>query len=884
MGNRAGVVFLNSRPSLSSLFEFLFVKILRLADVYCKFVLSHFSLLSKEARLDHLECIRDFVLPRLSKKIDEKKILIDRLKKTEIVPANDGTLKAAFCYYDPENIIFKLMLSEDDFPPDPFNTSEWLDFLKTIGMIHDISQELFKTFANEVAREGLTLSAQSTGKKSSALVAHLFQRDKVVESGLLQAVSGIKFVATSVSPELSSIHRQFDAPYIAFRGSALAEHTNIVWTTASLLPDWANPWNYLYGSEDGYCKAILFQLQVITVPTVEMVTCHCQNLCFQLVKENGNDLSSKQLSTRMLVMTEIYTFLQKNAISSTTAKMLLRDTPCIMVEQGSRLVKPEQVVIELSEGNQIAPFLYGIPAELGQFKTLFQYLGCSNSVRLSHYAMVLETLQRKCKADRLNSNQVDWALRAVRGLFECLQDDAKVIQAPFTLYLPAVRPFGSTFEYGTTHLVLTRAAELFFDDAPRHRDRLQNFDQLFVVDLKMAKVRCNSSTSFKDLILLLPEALRPHMLSCVVEEKFADAVDNTERFDVGAAGSLKKQLHSVQFCRGIFRLIRHASHENREPDDESVVCSVESRLHNIQIHGMTKILTHLVYKGNVIPGSERKVPYFLQKISQSEHEIWNLYVDAVNDVQETPSTVALTLSKVIKEACRGLLKDTVMYIPEMLRCHPGSISALLDSMEIRPDDSYDAEGRDVFPLPGTFIPISDHQLLNLAFESFMPGEYVGYELEDQSMELMEGDSTFIYAVIIEEVSTGNESLLAKVYKINIGDDKEPKDVSATDLYKFYPHASTAVVQSDRQRDEEEAWKLPVDVRRKAIKRLSNAGYPQRRQAMRWLRQAEADLAAVLNDIDTAKPSYEWACFKCHQVSMRTFLSFPNFLISCPGQC
>ena len=884
VGNRAGVVFLNSRPSLSSLFEFLFVKILRLADVYCKFVLSHFSLLSKEARLDHLECIRDFVLPRLSKKIDEKKILIDRLKKTEIVPANDGTFKAAFCYYDPENIIFKLMLSEDDFPPDPFNTSEWLDFLKTIGMIHDISQELFKTFANEVAREGLTLSAQSTGKKSSALVAHLFQRDKVVESGLLQAVSGIKFVATSVSPELTSIHRQFDAPYIAFRGSALAEHTNIVWTTASLLPDWANPWNYLYGSEDGYCKAILFQLQVITVPTVEMVTCHCQNLCFQLVKENGNDLSSKQLSTRMLVMTEIYTFLQKNAISSTTAKMLLRDTPCIMVEQGSRLVKPEQVVIELSEGNQIAPFLYGIPAELGQFKTLFQYLGCSNSVRLSHYAMVLETLQRKCKADRLNSNQVDWALRAVRGLFECLQDDAKVIQAPFTLYLPAVRPFGSTFEYGTTHLVLTRAAELFFDDAPRHRDRLQNFDQLFVVDLKMAKVRCNSSTSFKDLILLLPEALRPHMLSCVVEEKFADAVDNTERFDVGAAGSLKKQLHSVQFCRGIFRLIRHASHENREPDDESVVCSVESRLHNIQIHGMTKILTHLVYKGNVIPGSERKVPYFLQKISQSEHEIWNLYVDAVNDVQETPSTVALTLSKVIKEACRGLLKDTVMYIPEMLRCHPGSISALLDSMEIRPDDSYDAEGRDVFPLPGTFIPISDHQLLNLAFESFMPGEYVGYELEDQSMELMEGDSTFIYAVIIEEVSTGNESLLAKVYKINIGDDKEPKDVPATDLYKFYPHASTAVVQSDRQRDEEEAWKLPVDVRRKAIKRLSNAGYPQRRQAMRWLRQAEADLAAVLNDIDTAKPSYEWACFKCHQVSMRTFLSFPNFLISCPGQC
>ena len=42
--------------------------------------------------------------------------------------------------------------------------------------------------------------------------------------------------------------------------------------------------------------------------------------------------------------------------------------------------------------------------------------------------------------------------------------------------------------------------------------------------------------------------------------------------------------------------------------------------------------------------------------------------------------------------------------------------------------------------------------------------------------------------------------------------------------------------------------------------------PQPRQARRWFRQAEADLAAVFNDINTSKPSYEWACFKCHQVS------------------
>ena len=46
--------------------------------------------------------------------------------------------------------------------------------------------------------------------------------------------------------------------------------------------------------------------------------------------------------------------------------------------------------------------------------------------------------------------------------------------------------------------------------------------------------------------------------------------------------------------------------------------------------------------------------------------------------------------------------------------------------------------------------------------------------------------------------------------------------------------------------------------------------PQPGEAKRWLRQASADLEAVDNDINSEKPSYEWACFKCHQVNVRPF--------------
>lgn len=42
--------------------------------------------------------------------------------------------------------------------------------------------------------------------------------------------------------------------------------------------------------------------------------------------------------------------------------------------------------------------------------------------------------------------------------------------------------------------------------------------------------------------------------------------------------------------------------------------------------------------------------------------------------------------------------------------------------------------------------------------------------------------------------------------------------------------------------------------------------PQPGEARRWFRQAESDLRAAVKDLDAYRPSYEWACFKCHQVS------------------
>ena len=987
------VVFLKWWYGLSDLQKFLEFESTSSVDMYCKFILKFFHFFSSEARLVHLEHIRDRILNQVFAKEYDKQRLLYCLESTNIIPSGDGTLVKANCYYNPENEVFKALLSDDLFPPEPFNSEEWLPFLKRIGLIHEISQDLFKMFALKIANEAVTQPTEKTELKSKVLVAHLFKRSNVVEEGLLEAICDIKFVPSDpVKPNLRAIYRPYgerhdDKPtYISFRGSVVAKHAKIVWTTAPLLPQWANPREYQYlmhalnwSNMDHYCYAAMEKLGILAEPTVTLVTSHCQIVSTHLEKENDRDLTADQMTTRMSVMMKIYRFLKAKATSSAFAKDQLRHTPCILVEEGRRLVRVHQIVIELNKEYEIQPYLYRVPAELVQFAGLFQYLGCASVVNISHFAMVLDMLKQNRKEKQLDPNEKMCALTAERGIFEALKDHSNDGQNLPSLYLPATRPFIDKDDGLSPPVVLQKSAELLFDDAPFYHERIKGFDQLFLVDLSKAKVRCKKGSNYKDLIMLLPQALRPQILSTVVIEKFTDSFDKGDRFDLGAAVSLKRSLHSPQFCRGIIRLIRHASREYEEKVDESVVATVKNRLQSIEIHGMSKIVTQLLYKGIKIPGSEMEKPYFVEKVSKSSEEIWNVYVNAVDEGQKTSSAIALNLAKVISEACKGLLRDAAMFIPPMLQSQPEQISSFLDMMKIHQDDSYDGEEGEILPPPGSFIPIAEQHLLNAAFSYFKPGEYVGYEVDDPSLKLEDGDATYIYAVIIEEVSNLDTSLITKSYKINVGNDKPPKVVPATELYKFYRFqeiAPAALVSSGHQgtnmdskheifqeitKTLEEAWGLSEDRRRQVVKRLfllwhpdKNPGNeefctevfqhirneidrleregwgrseregsesyhyggsygaffgfwgtrareyssrrreyqetyhrhygtwghgtrtwevppsfcetnPQPGQARRWFRQAEADLNAVMNDIQTGNASYEWACFKCHQV-------------------
>ena len=353
-----------------------------------------------------------------------------------------------------------------------------------------------------------------------------------------------------------------------------------------------------------------------------------------------------------------------------------------------------------------------------------------------------------------------------------------------------------------------------------------------MVDLKKSNVSRNSSTNCRELVLLLPPALQPKMLSSALEEKFAESKNNSTFLEAGITFSLKRMLHSEEFYRGIVRLIRHSSHKNQQKVDEHFVNSLKTILKSIELRVMKKIETHLIYNGSVIPGSEKEVPYFLEKINHRGKEIWNVYISAGEDEAEGMSAIDLTLSQVINGECNGLLQDTVVCIPSMLHSQPGKIKSLLDRMKIRQDDSLDSEGADFVPELGSFIPIADHHLLSPVFKPLLPGDYVGYEVEDPSLQLEEGNATYIYAVIIHEVATREVNLFAKSYKIDIGHESV---APATDLYTFcriqeilsttgehldFQSANgKQAVLNDVSRAIREAYRLLEDKRRKVVKRL-----------------------------------------------------------------
>ena len=359
-------------------------------------------------------------------------------------------------------------------------------------------------------------------------------------------------------------------------------------------------------------------------PSVDLVVGHCQAICILLEEKGEREHSSQeQCATRIAVMGRIYDFLQRNPITNSRTKELLSKTPCILVEQGRKLILPTHAVLELYEHLEIKPYLYSVPREFGRYHRLFATIGCSKHVEIKHYAMVLEMLHDNCKNAGMHPNEMSVCFKAVKGFFERLEDSKEEAETLLQLYLPGTYP-GTRFSDGSvrsTPVTLHESSKLIFnDESTSILGRLQKFNHPFLLDLREMKVSCRSAmTSYRELLLKLPTATRPKMLSSVVSEKINDS-QNTARVMSEAATSVKYRLSSPEFFSGIIRLIRDVNCQD-EYFHEDLMKSIESGLRSIEICAISNLRTTLVCDGNPIPESEAKVRIFSEKRTTSSGDV-----------------------------------------------------------------------------------------------------------------------------------------------------------------------------------------------------------------------------------------------------------------------
>ncbi|KAK3746288.1 hypothetical protein QZH41_016543, partial [Actinostola sp. cb2023] len=675
------------------------------------------------------------------------------------------------------------------------------------------------------------------------------------------------------------------------------------------------------------------------------------------------DEQLKFIPFQKVEVTSKNTNLQNDESAITTG---LKKTRCIVVEDGKRFVDPRQIVAELMSDDEIHPYLFRVPPILAGYSTLFEKLGATSIVTPAQYAMVLDYIRRECKDSKLDPNETTKAFMATKGLFESINKNSGVTTSDLpSLYLPGVKR--NPVDPSTKLVFLRKSTEIFYNDAPHFKERLEGFERLLFVKLEECELRVDNDDS---MINQLPESIRPRKLTSFVHETLLE--NGQSATSSSSTQELRQKLTSNEFCLGLTRLIKHALYKRDMKTKDDFLRNVQKSLSCIHVYSVPGLQTRLVCEGTTIPESEAEVACFEEKKEEGNQEVWKIYVEQKVDLIEYLSRVA----EIIDRITGHLLGKALVHLPMMLLSPIDNISSLLDNLKIREDNStYLGAEATCFPTPGNFIHIEDQHLLVDAFTVFYPGEYVGYELDDPSLRDEDGAATYIYAIIIEEVPSeelpsGEEaSPITKRYRINIG--KERIVVDAVDLYKFcrrkqgsegleievFTGSETAEQQEVKpdnlddakqlvRKTLEEAWHLPEEKRKKIIKRLfltwhpdknpgneefctevfkfiqaeimrletgvdpqrtgnfwssaaggygnfssyyrrwsgrardhgtqrssyysggcSSSSYrsnPQPGEATRWYRQAADDLNAASNDVNEYRPSYEWACFKCHQ--------------------
>lgn len=279
----------------------------------------------------------------------------------------------------------------------------------------------------------------------------------------------------------------------------------------------------------------------------------------------------------------------------------------------------------------------------------------------------------------------------------------------------------------------------------------------------------------------LPGEIRPKFISEVVTEHIDTR--QAEIHENNASRQINDFFKSDEFINGVLRLVYREQFEKKEkqPSDDNILTLKENlrRMQMICAKGMQKVY---IYEGKEI---ERKMCFwYFESAEENGEKTCKIYADFLkeNDTEKVVKRNYYNISRAIRE-CTGCNFNNTDALMSML-CHevnqPERIETILDDYEV---PSLNKKYRLVtlrFPKPGDVVEIRWHGILDSAFISFEPGEYVAYfsRMNDR------GDVEYKYAIIKEKLACNvNKNNFLQAYRVEVEPEQEEERL-AHELYKF----------------------------------------------------------------------------------------------------
>ena len=556
--NKRDVVFLSKDLELEKLYQTIGCKLMTVVDFYCEFILNsmHFELLSHVGQMVHLKFLWDhyFSVQRKSTKkaADREKLrnrnrLLTKCKDLYFIhDKNPDDKHQAREYFDPNNGVFELFCA-DRLPPKTtgitgFSESSFHTLLRELGMQCEVTDDMFIEFAQSLCQQH---RPTSLANKRLVLINHLFQkRDPNKYCSLYQQIGKIRFLSCGiVAKELSFLceqhqkHANNPLPKISCNGSVLRDQSSLCWTNTTILPDWF----------PSHKKEVYYeQLGIMLKPSIDDVVNHLRKLVDRLC-ESDQRYNVACFDT----FKKIYQFMQQNDLKNSVSLKVAKQTPFVIMLQRKTIVPAINTVIELSMSEEIPPYLYKVPNELGEFCHLFKQNGATEKVTQSQYVKVLHGIYESTHGKKLGPSEIQDVYKAVRGFFTAVEETS-CSNIPLCLLN----------HQGIMH----KANHLFYNNIPAFYNRLLHSNDVnLMVDPKICGLM---QQNFDTQILALPDVWRPQLISDVISEELLS--DNIEPCHNDIIIELAIRLKSTQFTEGVARLIRHKAFNDHVhlPDDD----------------------------------------------------------------------------------------------------------------------------------------------------------------------------------------------------------------------------------------------------------------------------------------------------------------------------